>query len=241
MAHNLLGLTHAGVGAYRQALAAWRSARRLAPDNVMVLRNIGGALFYLGRLERAVPFYQRSAALLPNARAYSNLGSLLFFIRRYDACVEALERAVALAPADPEFLGNLGSACRQMPGREVRSAETLDRAISLMRERLRRAPDDAWGRARLAGWLSNRGRFPEAIEEIQRALEDGKGDNECMLRAGYVFLHSGDREKALHWFREAIRHGRGVAELERDPELQSLREDPEFGAILAEGRQPRSE
>jgi hypothetical protein len=62
-----------------------------------------------------------------------------------------------------------------------------------------------------------------------------------MLRAGYVFLHSGDREKSLHWFREAVRHGRGVAELEHDPELESLREDPAFQAILAEGRNPRSD
>jgi Flp pilus assembly protein TadD len=215
--------------------------RRLAPENVLVLRNIGAALFYMGRLQRAVPFYRRSAALLPNARAYSNLGSLLFFIGRHDECLDALERAVALAPADPEFLGNLGSARRQIPGCEARAAEALDQAISLMRERLRRAPDDAWGRARLAGWLSNRGRFAEAIEAVQRALTVGPGENECMLRAGYVFLHSGDREKSLHWFREAVRHGRGVAELEHDPELESLREDPAFQAILAEGRNPRSD
>ncbi len=239
-AYNLLGLAHAHSGAYREALSAWRRVRRRAPENGIVLRNIGVALFYLGHMRRAVPFYEHSVALLPSARAYSNLGSLLFFLGRYDACVEALERAVALAPADPEFLGNLGSACRQIPGREARAVEALDHAISLMSERLRRSPGDAWGRARLAGWLANRGRDAEAIAAIVRALADSPDENECMLRAGYVFLQAGDRKRALHWFREAVRHGRGVAELEHDPELESLRDDPAFAAILAEGRQPKS-
>jgi tetratricopeptide (TPR) repeat protein len=240
-AHNLLGLAQASRGDYRGALAAWRRVRRLAPGNVLVYRNIGAALFYMGRLERAVPFYRESAALLPNARAYANLGSILFFLGRRAECLEALERAVALAPADPEFLGNLGSACRQIPGQEVRAAEALDRAIALVSERLRRAPDDAWSRARLGGWLANRGRFAEAIAAAEHALRLAPGENECMLRAGYVFLHAGEREMALHWFREAVRHGRGVVELERDPELESLRKDPEFRSILALGRPSRSD
>jgi len=240
-AWNLLGLAHAHRGAYRSALAAWRRVRHLAPDNVLVLRNIAGALFYLGHLRRAAPFYRRSAELFPNAPAYANLGSLLFFLGRHDECVDALERAVALAPAEPEFLGNLGSACRQIPGREARAAQALDQAISLMSERLRRAPDDAWGRARLAGWLANRGRHAEAIAAIETALRTAPDENECMLRAGFVYFHAGNRERSLHWFREAVRHGRGAVELEHDPELQSLRGDPEFEAILEQGRNPGSD
>jgi hypothetical protein len=53
-----------------------------------------------------------------------------------------------------------------------------------------------------------------------------------MYRAGYVFFHAGDRDEALRWFGEAVKHGYGANELSRDPELATLRKDPRFQRVL---------
>ena len=66
-----------------------------------------------------------------------------------------------------------------------------------------------------------------------RALEISREQPDCLLRAGYVHFQAGDREEALRWFRRAAEKGYGLTELELDPELEPLREDPEFRALCA--------
>jgi tetratricopeptide (TPR) repeat protein len=128
--------------------------------------------------------------------------------------------------------GNLGSACRFISGRESQAREALERAIALMRERLERNPADAIGWARLAGWLSNRGRHEDAIQAARHALDLAPSDVECMASAGGVYLQAGDRPLALRWVREAVRHGYGAGALRRSPSFAPLRDDPEFLRIL---------
>jgi hypothetical protein len=69
---------------------------------------------------------------------------------------------------------------------------------------------------------------------VHRALDLAPRDVHCMVRAGHVYFHLGDRERCLHWFREARRAGFGAQELRRSPDLASLREDPEFVRIVEE-------
>ena len=118
--------------------------------------------------------------------------------------------------------------------------EALDRAIAIMRDRLEGHPNDGEGRARLAGWLSNLGRFEEALKEIQAAVVASPGDIRCFAKAGYVYADAGDHPSAIHWFREAVRRGYGTRELERSPVLAQLRAEPEFQRVLEEGRSART-
>jgi len=239
-AHHQLGLLHFRHGRYDEAIVPWAEVTRLCPDNAGAHRNLGGAYFHLDRYEEAIEGFRRSIAINPNAMAYYNLATTLFFLERYEESLAAYEQAVDLNPSDPVAWGNLGSACRFIPGNEARMREALERAIAIGRERLARDPSHAESWARLASWYSNLGRDEEALEAIREALFRGPDDVHCMVSAGHVYLRAGHRTEALRRLDDAVRHGYGVKSLERDPELTVLRDDPEFRRIIALGARERS-
>ncbi len=233
-----LGLIFFARGRYAQAVGPWRRVTELVPDNAGAHRNLGSAFFRLDRLDEAISAFQRSNEIRPNAMAFYNLGTALFMLERYEECIEAFEKAVALNPADPVTWGNLGNACRYIPGRESRMREALDRAIGLMRERLEREPGDAEAWARLAGWWTNLGRREEARSAISRAL--GMTPNvHVIVMVARELLELGHRPEALRWLRRAVEDGYGVEVLRRSHSLRVLKGDPEFERILEEGSRPR--
>jgi tetratricopeptide (TPR) repeat protein len=219
-------------GRNEEAIAGWHRATELCPDNAGAWRNLGAACGQSDRLLEAIEAFRRSIAIRPSALAYHNLGAALFYTKRYEECREALELGVALNPLNAESWGNLGNACRFIPGQEARMKEALERAIALGREDLARDPRDGdmWGR--LAGWLSNLEQHGQAVESVERALSVSPHDVLVMVRAAFVYFGAGDRASALHWIDEAVRHGRGVETFRSAPELASLEGDPEFTRIL---------
>jgi tetratricopeptide (TPR) repeat protein len=233
--HHALAERSFRLGVTADAVAGWRRATELCPDNTGAWRNLGAAYGQSDRLQEAVDAFRRSIAIRPSAMAYHNLGAALFYLKRYDECREALEQAVALNPLNAVAWGNLGNACRFIPGQEGRMKEALERAIVLGRETLARDPQDGKTWARLAGWLSNLGQHEHAIESVRKALSSGPHDVATMVRAGFVYFGAGDRASALHWMDEAIRHGRGPETFHGAPELASLEGDPEFMKILQRG------
>ena len=100
---------------------------------------------------------------------------------------------------------------------------------------MRRNDSDASSWMHLACWLANRGDRSGALAGLRRAVELAPHDVTGMALAGAVHNLLGDRQEALHWFGEAVRHGYGIERLKRDPELGSLRLDPDFVRILEEG------
>ena len=237
-AHSALALLDFNRGRYAEATGAFRRVIELTPDNPRAHNNLGSAYYHLDRLEEAMAAYRASIAIQPTARAFTNLGAVLFVMARYEESAESFEKATALSPSDPILWGNLGSACRWIPGREARAAEALDRAIALMGEQLERNPHSARSWAWLSAWLANRRRDAESIAAIEKALALAPEDVHCLSTAGSVYNLLGDPERALHSFREAVRRGYGVEKLRRDPELAPLRENPEFIRILEEGSAP---
>jgi serine/threonine protein kinase/tetratricopeptide (TPR) repeat protein len=233
--YNQLGLLYFNRGRYADAVGPYRRAAELAPGNARGHSALGTALYHLDRMDEAQAAFRRSIEIQPTPRALTNLGTVLFFMQRYEESADAFERAAALSPFDPHLWGNLGSACRWIPGRTDRATEALERAIALMNEGLERNPRDAQGWAWLSAWLANLRRDAEAIAAVEKALGLAPDDVHCMATAGSVYNLLGDRELSIKWFREAVHRGYGVERLRRDPELAPLREDPDFIRVLEEG------
>jgi serine/threonine-protein kinase len=233
--YHRLGLLRFRRGSYATAIEPWLRVVEITPDNPTAYRNLGSAYFHMDRYVEAEDALRRSIAIRPSAVAYYNLGTVLFFLERHDDCVAAFEKAVDLNPANPLAWGNLGNACRLIPGREARAAEALERAIGLMRERLDRGQGDGESWARLAGWYVGRGCTSQAEEAIGRALQLAPDDVDCQWAAGHVLFLVGRREEALEFLARAVRSGYGVDALRRDPDLRPLHNDPEFQRILAQG------
>ncbi|HET9234984.1 MAG TPA: tetratricopeptide repeat protein, partial [Candidatus Eisenbacteria bacterium] len=232
--HNRLGIHFFDRGENANAAKAWRQVTALAPDQARGWFNLAGAFYRLNQTKEAVQNYEKSIEIQPTALAYGSLGTVLYHLQRFEEAVVALRRATEMNPLDAFHWGNLGNAYRWMPGCEVDSSRALERAIELGRDQLSRNPDDVMLRARLAGWLANRGCHREAREAIESALRRAPQNPDCMVRAGHVFFQLGDRDEALRWIRQAVTQGYGVEELRASIELAPLRSDPEFTAILDE-------
>ncbi|HET9251482.1 MAG TPA: protein kinase [Candidatus Eisenbacteria bacterium] len=230
--HSMLGWIHFVSGANLEAVDAFSRVTQLTPDNALGHLNLGNALYRLDRFDEAIEAYRRSISVHPYHLAYANLGTALYHVGKNEECITALTKATELNPADPIAWGNLGTACRWIGGHEVAAGEALDRAITLMRERLDRNPSFADGWGRLAAWLAERGSLPEAERMIRRALDLAPGDPSSMVRAGHVYFRLGDRKRCLEWLQKAVEAGYGKGELTRSREFSPLRDDPEFRQLV---------
>lgn len=231
-AYHGLGMLLYRHGRYAQALGPWQKIIELCPDNASAHRNVGGLLFRMGHLEGAVEAFRRSNVIRPNAMAFYNLGTVLFRLGQYEASLEAFEKAVAMNPSDYLSWGNLGSTCRYIPGRESQMRSALERAVTMLRERLEREPTDGETWARLGSWLANLGERAEAMQAVRQALAISPDDVNCMVMAAATILELGDRREALGLLEQAVSRGYGARSLVRG-EFESLRGDPEFERILA--------
>ena len=217
---------------YEEAAGEWRRVIELSPDNARGYYNLGGAYFHLGRFQDAIRAYERSLDIGPDATAYLGLGTVRFYLGDRQGAVDALEKGRNLRPSDPRVWGNLADAYRWAPGYEDKAAAAFDQAIALRREQL--ASNRKQGRhwAELASWLAKRGKASEAKRAIKRALELMPWDVSCRTHAVRVYHLAGDRVEARRSLEAAVDADCDVVELERDPELNLLRQDPEFERIV---------
>jgi eukaryotic-like serine/threonine-protein kinase len=236
---HLLGGFYFNQGRYDQSIQLWKRVVELTPDNARAHYNLGGAYFRLERFEEAIASFNRSIAIRPEATAYSNLGTLHYFLGHWFEAAGMFEKAVALRPNLPRLSGNLGDAYRWLPGREADAAAAYDRAIELMRGELEVNPKNAESLGWLAEWLARRGDTRAAIQTVRRALKLAPNDVNGMARAVNVFHLAGDRTEALRWIETAVNAGYGLGEFERDPDLESLRDDAAYARLVEQFKAAR--
>ena len=232
LGHNRLGVIFFRQGQFARAIEPWRRVTQLSPGNATGHFNLAGAYVHADRLDEALGEYGRSLEIQPTPDAWTGLGTVLFYMGRYEDSAEAFERAIALRPLDPRMWGNLASACDCIPSREARAAEALDRAISLMLERLGSNPGSAEDWALLAGWRADRGDRTQASEAIERALTLAPEDTSVMAKVAAAHVLLGEEAAALRWIGEALGRGYGMEVLIRNPVLARLRDRPEFQRML---------
>jgi serine/threonine-protein kinase len=230
--YHLLGGFYFNQGRYQQSATLWERVVELTPDNARAHFNLGGAYFRLERFEDAITALNRAIAIRPEPSAYSNLGTLHYFLGHRSEAAAMFEKAVALRPKLPRLWGNLGDAYRWMPGREAEAIAAFDRAIELMRGELEINPRNADSLGWLAEWLARRGARRTATSTVRRALKLAPRDVNVMARAVNVFHLAGNRTETLKWLRTALRSGYGLAEFERDPDLDALRSDQAYSRLV---------
>jgi tetratricopeptide (TPR) repeat protein len=223
--YRQLGWVYYRHGEYARAVEPARVVTRLAPDSAWGYGLLGAALFQMDRFEGALDAFEQGAAIHPSPEALWNVGAVQFYLQRFADAARTLEAAVALAPGDATAWGNLGSALGQVKGREAESVSALERACTLMRERLDQNPEDRYGWARLADWSAMLGRRDAAMQAAERARVDDDNDPSCLQYIGTAYLHLGDRQSAIDCYRSMLRRGYGVGRLLRDPYLREVHEE----------------
>jgi serine/threonine protein kinase/tetratricopeptide (TPR) repeat protein len=231
--HDQLAAVRFRSGRYADAAEAWKRTTELAPDHAVAYGNLAAAYYHLGRLVDARVAFERAEAIRPRATTTFGLATLLFYMGERTRAVELFERGITLEPKDPRAWGNLADAQRWTPGLEQASADSFDRAIDLAKRELRQNPNDPDGWSRLGKWLAKRGRIAEAIEALGRSLDLAPRNTNCIARAITIHHLAGNGARAVEAFLRAWQEGYSRVELERDPELESLRQVPEIARLLA--------
>ena len=154
MAHNTEGQLLEERGRLDDALAEYRRALEIDPENEGALNNVGNALFKLERYDDAIHHYEAIFARGEHptevgARMHNNLGAAYLKTRRYDDAVTEFRRALAIDPTYVEPYYNLGIVLLAFG----RRAEAVD----VFRQGLAQAPDHPALRAQLAAAESGTG------------------------------------------------------------------------------------
>ena len=103
-----LGRYYHGQMRYEQALAAYRQARAIEPQNVDVLTGIGVVHASLGEYDDALRAFRSAAALQPDSpQTLNNLGYIHWLRKETAQAVDAYRRALVLDPKNERARQNL--------------------------------------------------------------------------------------------------------------------------------------
>jgi tetratricopeptide (TPR) repeat protein len=216
-------------GRYEQAAEQLRRAVELTPDNASVRASLGTTNLYMGRYQDAESAFRQSLALAPTFNAYQALGMTYYRMRRFDEAVTLFEQARRLSThyRGPGSLGRV----YYWQGRRAEARALFDVAINGLEQALQVNPNDVNAHLLLAEFHAKLGHQVEATAQLL-AAGDLSSNAHNLLFGAIVHNHLGDRAAALDWLERAAKQGLPKAELRAWIELDSLRDDPRFQALL---------
>jgi tetratricopeptide (TPR) repeat protein len=197
-AHYNLAILLASTGRPVRAIASYRRALSLNPNNADAYNNLGILLGAHGRAEDAVACFRNALEHRPDYPAvHSNLGNALKELGRLDEATASYRAALALRPDYAEAENNLGNTLREQ-GRFAEAADHHHRAIALK-------PDYAAAHNGLGIALKDLNRPDEAIACYRTAIRLDPDDPDPHNNLGNALLDLGHPLEAVASYRSAIR------------------------------------
>jgi len=121
-----------------------------------------------------------------------------------------------------------------IPGEADKAVPAYKQAVSLAEKLLVVNPSDIEVLSSLAQYHSRIGDAVAARKYLDRALQVNPNDVDNLRIACLVYLDSGQQQEAFKWLEKSVRAGYSREQLIANPELTSLRSEPEFGRLVGE-------
>lgn len=183
--HNNLGNIHLAEGEFEEAAHCYRAALAHNPDYVEALTNLGAVHNLLGNSVAAEPYCRRAVELAPGfAGAHCNLGNVLLSQDRGGEAIACYREALKLSPGLPEALINLALV--------LQDSGYLPGALDYYKKQVQRRPHDFLPHVRIAQALQVMGRWDEAAEQLERALELKPDSIEALAILSENYVQIGD-------------------------------------------------
>lgn len=147
-----------------EALAAYKEAEALLPDDEDVYYNMGIVLTRLGRFDEAIEAYQRALKIFPNyAEAHNNLGNLMLRQGNLNDALFHFNAAISVLPDYAVAYNSLGIALREL-GSIPEAIQAFSTASQLN--------TNYWqARFNLATMYMAQGKWDDAIAEYRAVLQ----------------------------------------------------------------------
>jgi len=232
MAHYDLGLAFFELRRYEECAQSSIASLRSDPcmetqrsnPGVGATANIGLAYMNLGKFKEAEECFLRNLKLM--APSYFNLGLVLFRQGLYERSLINFQRALELEPEDPEYLDLLGNAYSEL-GRLTEAEKVLRHAIAI---------DSKYALAHydLGTVLATvKGKEVEALKSFKRAIAHDPGLYWGYYSIACLYALMDKKKLALRFLKKAFQKGfSNMSHLEKDSDLDSLRDDPTFGKLM---------
>ena len=180
------------------AIAEWRKALEMEPDDAKAHYNLAYALGENGDLNGAVAEYRKACAMGPdNAVWYAHFALALAQTGKPEEAVEDYRKSLSLDPKNPAVESDLGVALFET-GRAEEGLGHLRRAVALAPE----SPDAA---EKLGTALAKTGQREEANEQLRKAVELSPDSAEYAFNLGYVLASGGDFAGAIPYLEKAVK------------------------------------
>ena len=165
-----LGIALVQTGHLANAIVHYERALALQPDYAKPQANLGSALLQTGRASEAIPHLERAIALQPNyAIAHANLGSALLATGAPREAIAHFQQALDL---QPPFYGARTILAWTLATHPDASLRDGPRAVTIARQASEAAGGtNAYVLRTLAAAYAEAGRFPEAVQTAQLALQ----------------------------------------------------------------------
>jgi tetratricopeptide (TPR) repeat protein len=227
-----LGSLYAQEARYSQAAEQYKKAVAIAPDAAPYWSSLGGTYLVAGKYPEAEDSLKKAISLQPSYEAYTNLGDTYFLERKFPEAISAFEQSVVLGERQIQAHGNLARAYYWYPLKRSKAKGELKKAIELAASDLQVNPNNADVHTLVAEYFAMLGDQGQALQHLHAAQGLRPEDAETAYYAAKVYNLLGDRQQALHWLEKSVKSGYSAAEISNTIELDSLRSDPRFKALV---------
>lgn len=220
-----------------EADRASRRALELDPDLPEAHSARGLVLTTERRYDEAEAAFAAAIRLDPRLHeAHYFQGRMFFQQGRFEAAARAFDDAAALRDDYPAAF--FAAQAYEAMGREDDARDRYRAAVEAVARHMELNPDDPRAATMRAVALYRTGRREEGLEWGLRAVEIDPEDAGVRYNLACLYAVAGEVERSLDMLEAAVRVGFGNRPwLERDPDLNAVRDHPRFAALL-EGKVP---
>ena len=187
------------------AIAEWRKALLISPDDAKAHNNLGTALWRGGSFDEAVTHYEMALQFKPDyPEASNNLGVAMVQQGKWDAAIASFQKALERYPDSVDLHNNLGQA--------YAGAGKVDKAIEHWRRAVELRPDSADAHNNLGTGLFRAEKWDQAIEEWQKAVGIRPGFARARFNLGRALARKGRLDQAIEQWTMTIASDPAFAE-----------------------------